>query len=463
MRQGRFSFLPAGESPRFLDRLAGLEQVITPDVVRQCLCETGRDGQRNCELNHEVMMWIVLAMGMFTEVPIRQVFKCSRFSRTGEATPSRFALCHGRKRLGIAPVRRLHHHVVRPVAQSCSRGAFYHGYRLMGIDSTVYDLSDTEANEAAFGRPSGGHRGPGAFPQLRKVSLVELGTHVETAFVLKPCRRNETVAVPALLKRLPADALLLTDRGFFSYSLWKNSLSRGIQLLGRVPQNSILAPLETFSDGSFVAKIYPSWQARRHDQQGIVVRAIRYTLDEPQRTGHGEKHVLITSFLDADSHPAEELILLYHQRWEQESVFDEQKTHHDPQRAHKPAQLRSQTPAGVVQEMYAMSLGHFVVRSWMHQAARTEDVDPDRLSFTGCFQVLRCRLPECDGSTVATLRTWYEALLWEMSNERCDPKRNRINPRVIKRKMSNWPKKRPQHRRPPPPTKTFRQSIVMLH
>ena len=35
----------------------------------------------------------------------------------------------------------------------------------MGIDSTVYDVPDTPANDTAFGRPSAGPRGDGAFPQ----------------------------------------------------------------------------------------------------------------------------------------------------------------------------------------------------------------------------------------------------------------------------------------------------------
>ena len=98
-----------------------------------------------------------------------------------------------------------------------------------------------------------------------------------------------------------------------------------------------------------------------------------------------------------------ELIILYHERWEEEQVFDEQKTHQDPRRATKPAQLRSETPAGVIQEIYALSLGHFVIRSLMFRAAETVQLDPDRLSFTGCFQILKCRLPECAGSTRQSL------------------------------------------------------------
>jgi hypothetical protein len=125
--------------------------------------------------------------------------------------------------------------------------------------------------------------------------------------------------------------------------------------------------------------------------------------------------------------------------------------------------LRSETPTGVMQEVYALSLGHFIIRSLMFEAATTVGIDPDRLSFSGCFQILKCRLPECDDRTTATFEAWYAGVLWEMQRERTEPRRNRINPRVIKRKMSKWPKKRPKHRRIPPLKKTFAETVVMLH
>ena len=40
--------------------------------------------------------------------------------------------------------------------------------------------------------------------------------------------------------------------------------------------------------------------------------------------------------------------------------------------------------------------------------------------------------------------------------------RGRHNPRVVKRKMSKFAKKRPEHRRPPPLQKTFTESVVLL-
>ena len=151
--------------------------------------------------------------------------------------------------------------------------------------------------------------------------------------------------------------------------------SRGVKILARVKSRLILEPIRHLADGSYLAKIYPTPEDRRKDRDGIVVRVIRYTLDDPQRVGHGEVHTLITNLFDEDLYPAKELIILYHERWEQELVYDEQKTHQDPRRATKPAQLRSETPAGVIQEIYALSLGHFVTRSLMFEAAATVGLD----------------------------------------------------------------------------------------
>jgi hypothetical protein len=365
----------------------------------------------------------------------------------------------------VAPVRRLFEQTVRLLATPQTPGAFYKGWRLMALDGSVFSVPDSDANAAAFGRPDGG-RGEGARPQIRKLSLVEAGTHAEVALVVKGVREKdsgEQSMVAGLLRHLRADMLLLWDRGFFSYSLWKSVVSRPVQLLARVSSRLVLRPVQPLGDGSYLAKIYPCESERNKDRQGLVVRVIRYRLNDPQRVGHGIEHVLLTTLLDAVCYPALDLVLLYHERWEIELVFDEQKTHQDPRRPTKPANLRSETPLGVIQEIYALSLGHYVTRALMAEAAATVTLDPDRLSFLGCLQILRCRLPECAARTPAELATWHGALLAEMSEERTDDKvrRNRINPRVIKQKMSKFKKKRPEHRRLPPLLKTFADTVVM--
>ena len=459
-QQGR-CVLPADDTGRVLDRLAALEKVISPTDIRQVLIETGRVNQRACKLPHEVMMWIVMAMGIFTNLPIRQVFKQARRLRETADSPCRSALCLARQRLGVEPVQRLFERVVRPLATLETPGAFYGGLRLVAVDGTLLDVPDSAANDAIFGRPTSGKRGDGAFPQVRKLSLVEVGTHVEFALCTASYRTGEKTMFSQLLPHLRPGMLLLCDRCFFSYNLWKNVVSQGVHLLARLSKGMILKPIKLLSDGSYLAKIYANSHDRKKDRGGIVVRVVKYQLNDPQRVGHQEEHTLLTTLLDETEYPAWELISGYHWRWEHELVFDEQKTHQDPPRASKPTHLRSETPTGVVQEVYALSLAHFVIRSLMFQAAARANLDTDRLSFTGCLHILQCRLPECNSHTPQSFEVWCEGLLDELSRERIEPRRNRINPRVIKRKMKNWLKKRLEHRHLRPLTQTFMESVVL--
>jgi hypothetical protein len=442
----RDSTLPEGHGDRVLDKLLLLEHVISRDEVLQVLHDTECFDARRCTLTFEVACWVVLAMGILTDLPIRQVFKAARRLYPHEDTPHRSSLCRARQRLGVAPLRLLFERIARPLATVLTPGAFYKGLRLMGIDGVLYTVPDSETNAAAFGYPQGG-RGSGAFPQVRKLSLVELSTHAEQAFVLKGIREKESgeqSMAPALIRHLQRGMLLMWDRGFLSYKLWQAVLLR-CDLLSRVSVRLILRPVKHLCDGSHLSKLYPSSNDRTKDRWGILVRVIRYTHSDPKRVDCGKEHILLTTLLDAEKYPAEELILLYHERWEIELTFDEQKTHLTPPRPTKPAHLRSETPLGVVQEIYALSIGHYVTRSLMAEAAAQSGQDPDRLSFLGCLQILKARLPECPADEQERAE-WMELFLAEMAKEKTEPRRNRINPRVVRVKMSKFGKKRPEHR-----------------
>jgi len=451
------------ENGRVLDRLSALEQIIAVEQVEQALREAKLVQQRSCPLTHSVMLWVVLAMGLFTDCPIRQVFRQSRRFYGEERIPTRSALCRGRQRLGTHALRRLFLRVVTLHCQLETSGGFYQGYRLMGIDGSLFTVPDTIANERAFGRPKGGSssESQGGFPQVGKVSLVELGSHVEYRFAVRSQAAGETTLALRLVKYLTPEMLVLLDAGFFGYPLLRSIRGQGAQFLVNVSSTPKLQAFQVLSDGSYLTKIYASVSDREHDRGGFVVRVIRYELDDPQRPHHGKVHRLVTTLLDEKQHPATELVLLYHERWEHELTYDEQKTHQDPRRAGKTTHLRSETPAGVVQELYALSLGHYVVRKAMFDAARQQNADPDRLSFHGALRILRARLPECSSSHAADITAWYENLLQEIATETIEPRRNRINPRVLKRARSKWPTKKPHHRQRPPLRKTFVECVVI--
>jgi hypothetical protein len=432
-------------------RVRALRRIFPRAALQRALQRVGQDRAPCKRLPGWFLLWFVIALGLFCRDSYRQVYRWLSSFRRGHGTPGRSTLCMARQRLGVAPLRALADEVVTLLADPDTPAAFYRGLRLMAIDGFVVDLPDTPDNARVFGRPKGG-RTPGAFPQARVVGLCEVGTHVLWRWLIKPIRRGETSMAYRLCQHLTKGMLLLVDRLFAGYPLVQAVRQQKAQVLVRLKSHHKFQPILELGDGSVLAKIYPNTWARRQDRGGIWVRVIEYTFHDPTRKGSGKRHRLLTTLLNARLHPAKDLVVLYHERWEEELTIDEIKTH----QRERPV-LRSETPAGVVQELYGLLLAHYTVRVLMKEAAQRAAVPPRQMSFVEALKILRCRLPEC---RQRGLEDWYEDLVQEIAQEVLPRRRNRINPRVIKRKMSKWPKKQPKHCKPPKP-KEFRESIAV--
>src|SRR5262249_10928565 len=157
-------------------------------------------------------------------------------------------------------------------------------------------------------------------------------------------------------------------RGLSYYELIAAVRRRKSHVLARVKAKQRDLPVEQrLPDGSYLSTIYPSYNAKRARRGGIRVRVIRYTHDDPTRDGCGEESCLLPTFLGVQTLSAWQAVRLYPWRWEEESVFSEIK---GTQLRNRQPLLRSKEPALVVQEMYGLLLGHYVVRQVMAQAAQ---------------------------------------------------------------------------------------------
>jgi len=248
------------------------------------------------------------------------------------------------------------------------------------------DVADEQGNEEAFGRP-GASRGSSAYPQFRFVSLVESGTHVLFGTRMGSYATGENTLATDVLGALDSGMLCLADRGFFGFEMWQQALATRAQLLWRCRKNMRFACEQRLADGSYLSRTYPSERDRRQQSNSIPVRVIEYRL---QGVADAEPiYRLVTSVLDAQQAPAQELAALYHERWEIETALDELKTHLRGARI----VLRSKTAELVRQEFYGLLMAHFAVRALMHEAALKANVDPDRLSFLHAVRVVRRKLP----------------------------------------------------------------------
>lgn len=361
--------------------------------VRSVLAATGKASLRERDLPAHVVVYYAIALALYMQSSYREVLRCLLEGLQWLRDPAltlrvagNSGISQARTRLGWEPLRQLHDEVVKPIALAVTQGAWYRQWRLVSLDGSTMDVADEQANEEAFGRP-GASRGSSAYPQLRFVCLVENGTHVLFGTRMGSYASGENTLAKEVLGALDSTMLCLADRGFFGFEMWRQALATQAQLLWRTRKNMRFPCEQRLADGSYLSRIYPSERDRRHQTNAIVLRVIEYRLEgvadaEPI-------YRLVTSVLDAQQAPAQELAALYHERWEIESALDELKTHLRGARI----VLRSKTPDLVRQEFYGLLMAHFAVRALMHEAALKANVDPDRLSFVHAVRVVRRKLP----------------------------------------------------------------------
>lgn len=365
-----------------------LAEAFPLETVRAILKATDREGRRKRLLPPSMMVYYIIALGLFVGVGCREVLR-RLLDGAGWIWPERIqiatdsAITQARQRLGCEPIETLYNEGVGPIAKKSTRGAWFRSWRVVALDGFIVDVAESEENERAFGRP-GSSRGRSAYPQVRVLGFVENGTHVFFGAEMDRCDVGETTIARRILGKLRRNMLCLADRNFFCYPLWKQAIATGAKLVWRAKHQLVLPRTRKLSDGSSLGKVYPSPKHRREDREGITVRIIDYRID-----GFRETYRLVTNILDVEKAPALELARLYAERWTIETAIDEIKTH--LRGSH--VVLRSKLPDLVRQDVFGLLLAHYGVRFVMHDAALSEDISTDELSFVHTLRVVHRKLP----------------------------------------------------------------------
>lgn len=359
----------------------GLLATVFPDErVVAAIEEAGVREQRNRSLPARLMVYFVLAMWLdFGKGYVRVLtgllrgLRWARGGWGGYVVPTDGAISLARGRLGDKPLKLLFEQSACPVGTAAMDGVFWRGRRLVAVDGTVFDLPRGKHNAAEYQIPSGGK-----LPQARVVALAECGTLALLGAEFDSIAVGERALFERLLPRLGPDTLLMADRGFPSYDLYVETLATGADVLWRVSASFALPVLARLPDGTYLSELRGT---RKKDR--VTVRVIEYSvLDED---GVSEVFALITNLLDPDEAPALELALNYSRRWHIELLFRLVKVD-----LRTPGGvLRSRSPQGVRQELWALLCLYQALRTLITRAALIAGVDATRISFPPALDAVK--------------------------------------------------------------------------
>jgi hypothetical protein len=371
-----------------------LARAFPRELVDEVIDAAGARERRRRVLPAWLTLYFTLALALFMDRGAARVMRklagVLAWAERGVtvAVPSEEALSNARSRLGAEPLRLLFEKVAGFTAPPGVPGAWWRGLRLVALDGTTLDVQDEQANWERFGGPStrtaGGKRLRGAFPQVRLLVLAECGTRALTAAVWGSYGTGEKTLARELLGRLGGGMLCLADRNFACWELWHDAAATGSQLLWRIGASFSLPVVQVLPDGTYLSRLKAPRRLRAGGAEDITVRVIEYRLEDEQGNVT-ETFALITTLLDPAAAPARELAELYKARWQIETALGSLKA----QMKGPGVVLRSKTPDGVVQEIWALLCAYHAVRELISAAAALAAEDPLRICFASALDVVR--------------------------------------------------------------------------
>lgn len=411
-------------------------ECLTAESIHQACHQVGHTW-RERELGPAQTIWAFLLQVLHCNTA------CAHAVRLARLSCSAAAYCSARARLPLAVYQRILEQTSQAARQSF-REPLWRGHRTFYVDGTGFSMPDTKELREHFGQ-SGAQRAGCGFPVAHLLAMFDAATGLLVKMMAAPLRTHDLAQVANFHPELRPGDILVGDTAFASYvhlALLLRAKLHGVfrahqrtlvsfrkdrKLVGKCPKGT----RATRANSRLVRKLgrydqivqyrkppmCPSWMTAEQYvalPATLEVRELRYWTR--QRGFRTRVVTLVTTLLEADHYPLEELAALYGRRWEVETNFAHLKT------TMQMDVLHCQTVRGVLKELIMFALVYNLARLVMLAAARQQHLPHDRLSFV---DALRWLAAACEH------RTELELLV--------NPQRpGRSEPRVKKRRPKQY-------------------------
>lgn len=412
---------------------SALSELLSPELINECLVDTGVATIRKRRLPMEMMVWAVTGMTLFRSLSMNQLVSHLDILLPGKrpfVDPG--AVVQARQRLGAD--------VIRSVFEKTSQLWFektplshWNGLTLMAVDGTLWRTPDTPENDAAFGRTANGHN-RSEWPQLRMVCQMEVTSHLLTGTAFGSVSAISEVDLAAqLAEQTPEHSLTLMDKGFYALGLLHHWQTSGQEKHWLIPlkKDAQYKVVQKLGKGDELVELKVSPQARRKRDSVPEILTARLVSKEVN-----EKTVcILTSMSDPLRYPKADIVDLYSHRWEIEHGFREMKQH----LLNNELTLRSLKPELVEQELWGVVLAYNLLRFMMTQMAYSlKGVEPYQIGFKQASLYLTAQLSILPAVAPGKLPKILTEIIHMAESFVLPGRRKRHYPRAVKKKPQRY-------------------------
>lgn len=347
------------------------------------------------------------------------------------------AYCQARQRMPEEVFAQCVRHVGQALESQADTRWRWNGRDVKIADGTTCSMPDTPANQRAY--PQSASQEPGlGFPILRLLAVFSLATGVvlDMRFC---CYAGKYQSELGMLRELwglfASGDIVLTDRYLCSWFEIATLRQRGVDVVMRLHQGrnaDFRRGRRLGRDDHIVEWIKPQcpdWMDKETYAalpKTLMMREIRVRVSQPGfRT---DEVIVVTTLLDAEEYPAEEIAALYRARWNAELDLRSLKT------TMQMDVLRGKTPDIVRKEIWVHALAYNLIRTVMAQTAKRFGVSPRTISFKGTLQTLLAFQPQLAYATSAELSHRIDVLWRAIITHRVGDRPGRYEPRAVKRR-----------------------------
>lgn len=347
------------------------------------------------------------------------------------------AYCRARAKLPTAAIRQLTTEGAASAETRLADECLWQGRHVKLVDGFTLSMPDTPENQAEYPQPPAQQPGIG-FPLARCVVLLSLATAMTADLEIGPYsgkETGETALLRKLLARLESGDILLADCYYCSYFMICLLKELGVDFIVRQHQcrATDFRRGERLGPGDHIVTWarppQPKWMDNDTYAQmpeSIAVREVEVRVSQPGF--RVASFVVVTTLIEAETYPAEDIGDLFRKRWLAELDI----------RALKSTLgmdvLRCQTPEMVRKEIWTALLAYNLIRQAMLQAALQAGLSPRDLSFAHALQTIAASWMSMALLSPARQEALIAAALKGLRRPLVGRRPDRIEPRAIKRR-----------------------------